>query len=72
MAILIDESINHNLMMKAIKMRDHHGDLMSHLHDMKKDIHPDHHDEFNKHLMDMYNSFGRMKDLINQHVSKVK
>lgn len=74
MAKLVQEEspINHELMMKAIKVRDHHNDLMSQLHDMKFNIHPDHHAEFNKHLMDMYNSFGRMKNLVNQHVSKMK
>lgn len=74
MAKLIQEesSINYELMAKLSKARDHHGEFMSHLHDMKQHLLPEHHDEFNKHLMDMYNSFGRMKDLLNKSVSKVK
>lgn len=70
--VLEETSVNYDLMMKAVKVRDHHNELMSQLHEMKAHIHPSYHSEFNKHLMDMYNSFGRMKDLINKNVSKVK
>jgi hypothetical protein len=66
------EELNYEMLDKLTQARDHHSSLMAKLHEMKQHIHPDHHDEFNRHFTDMYNSFGRMKDLMNKNISTVK
>jgi hypothetical protein len=64
------EEVNRELLDHVTRARDSHAAIMDAVNKSKAHIPVEHHDEFNRHFIDMINSFGRMKDLINKHVTK--